>query len=183
MAHRVGSELGREETRKLAHPLLLLLPRDAEIADAHVARLRHLPLRPDTAVLAGEHVEQHTVAEVDRLAAGDADHPIGRDPRSLQHPHRLVAADHGGRRVRRDPLRAPQMVEVRVTDDDPVALVDVVGGEAGTCRAGRAVDVGVEEDREPCDGQPEGRTAVPIERRGHARNVPGAERREPEKHL
>ena len=48
----------------------------------------------------------------------------------------------------RDALRAPQVIEVRVADEDPVGALDVVGGEPRAGRAGRAVDVGVEEDDE-----------------------------------
>ena len=59
------------------------------------------------------------------------------------------------------------MIDVRMPDDDPIAGVDRVGGEARAGRAGDAVDVGVEEDREAGGAQAKGRAPVPVER-GHA---------------
>src|SRR5262249_31043386 len=77
----------------------------------------------------------------------------------------LVAPDEPGARVPHDPLGAPQMVEVRVADDDPVAGVHGVGRQPRAGRARNAIDVRVEEHRQARGAQAKGRAAVPIERR------------------
>ena len=122
-------------------------------------------------MLARQHRHRDVVGEADALAAGDADHPLERHAGGLHHAHRLVAADERGAGVGHDPLGAVEVVEVGVADDDPVALVDVVGGQPGARRALGAVDVGVEEDGQPAGAQPERRAPVPVQR-GHRRNVP-----------
>ena len=113
-------------------------------------RLRHLrrATRRSSAG-SGSTETEHVVAEVDPLAAGDADHPVDRHAGCLHHPHRLVAADQRGAGAGHDALGAVEVVEVGVADDDPVALVDVVGGQPGAGGVRRAVDVGVEEDGQP----------------------------------
>ena len=114
--HEVVDALRRQrseqERAELGHPRLLFLPRHPEIAEAHITRLRHLPLRPHATVLARIERDRETVAEVDRLAAGDADHPLRRHTRRLHQPHRLVAPDEASLGVRHDALGAPQVIEV-----------------------------------------------------------------------
>ena len=111
------------------------------------------------------------------LAARDADHLVDGNARLLHHADRLVAADDARAGVGRDALGAVEVVEVRVADDDPVALVDVVGGEPGAGRVGGPVDVRVEEDRQAGRAQPERRAAVPVECRRHG--LPATEVRTP----
>jgi hypothetical protein len=149
------------------HPHLLLLERDAQLTQADGVGGLHALVGPHAAVQARVHRDPHVVAEVDGLPAGDAHHPLGRHPRLLEHPDRLVAPDEGGRRVGQDRLGAEEVVEVRVADHDPVAGIDVGGRPAGAGGDGGPVDVRVEEDRQPCGPQPERRAAVPVQRRAH----------------
>ena len=79
-------------------------------------------LRPYAAVDARIGGDSDVVAEVDRLTARHAQHPIGRDACRLHRTNGLVAPDQRGRGVRHDRLRAEQMVEMRVADEDPVAF-------------------------------------------------------------
>jgi hypothetical protein len=167
---------GRPERGEVAsevlHPGLALLPRDAEITEAHLVGATHLRVRPHAAVLARVHGDGDAVAEVDRLTAGDADHALGRHAGLLHQPHALVAGHEPGIGVGQDPLRAVEVVEVGVADHDPVALVDVAGGEAGAGCARHAVDVGVAEDGETCRAQSERGAAVPVEgRRGRCHGI------------
>ena len=53
-------------------PLALLLPRDAEVAEAHVARLLHLLVRPHARVLARVHRDRDSRAEIDGLVGDNA---------------------------------------------------------------------------------------------------------------
>ena len=63
-----------------------------------------------------------------------------------------------------------------MTDDDPVAHVDVVGGEARSGSVGGAVDVRVEKDGEPAGSKAERRAAIPIDRRRHPADATGRRR-------
>ncbi len=110
-----------------------------------------------------------SVAELDRLASGHAHHALLRDAGLGHQPYALVAADQRGGGVGHDPLGAVEVIEVRVPDHDPIAHVDVVGTLAWLRSGGvvGAVDVRVEEDRQPAGPQAERRAAVPVECRGH----------------
>ena len=114
-----GPTEAREMRDERREPSLLLLQREAEVAQADLVRLRHLPLRPDARVLARVDGHAHAAAEVDRLAAGDGDHPIERHARRLHDADLLVAADETGVRVPHVALGAPHVIEVRMLNDDP----------------------------------------------------------------
>ena len=64
-----------------------------------------------------------------------------------------------------DPLRAPQVIEVRMADQDPIGGSDVVGPEPGAGRARDPVDVRVEHDDDLVEREPERRAAQPVQRR------------------
>src|SRR6185436_11048802 len=116
-------------------------------------------------MLARVHRDADAVPEVDGFASSHGDHAIDWDPGGLHDADRLVGPYEPGPCVAHDPLGAPQMIEVGVPDDDPVARVDRVGGEPGAGGAGDAIDVGVEEDRRAANPETEGGTAVPVEGR------------------
>ena len=80
----------------------------------------------------------------------------------LKEADRFIAPDQRCIGLRHYPFGSPQMVEVRMSDDDPVARVDVVGPEACACRAGRSIDVGVKKQRESRRTKPERRASEPI---------------------
>ena len=147
MAHRLRGQLGVEVGQQLFHPLLPLLPRDPEVAEAHLVRLVHLGMAPDARVQAGVHLHADPVTEFDRLATGNADHLVERHPGLFHDPYRLVAADDGGPGLGGDAFRSVQMIEVGVTDQDPIRLLDVVGPQARPGGAVCSVDVGIEKDR------------------------------------
>jgi hypothetical protein len=135
---------GLETRGEVLHQLLesgpLLLPGEAEVPDAYLVGGRHLAMAPNTGVLARIDRDLHAVPEVDGLAARDADHLLERHPGLFHDPDGLVAADDLRARVGSDPLRTVEVVEVRVPDDDPVALFD----EAGGVQAERCATVPVE---------------------------------------
>src|SRR5207249_2747985 len=90
------------------HARHALLVRDAEIAEAGLVH-RRPHVRPDAGVEARIHADPYAVAQVERLAAGDGDQLLlGDGVDVVQQPDRLVRADHGGARPRRDALRAPE---------------------------------------------------------------------------
>ncbi|MGZ4728567.1 MAG: hypothetical protein ACXWB2_12670 [Acidimicrobiales bacterium] len=167
MLDRDRVELGGHERGQLLHALLALLPGEPEVAQADLAGLGHLGLRPDARVLARVHRDEQAVTEVDPLAAGHADHAVDGHTRLLHDPHGLVAADQPGAGAGGDALGAVQVVEVRVADHDPVALVDVGRRQPGPGGDGRPIDVGVEEHGQAVRPQPERRAAVPVERGAH----------------
>jgi ABC-type multidrug transport system fused ATPase/permease subunit len=144
-----------------------LLDIDPDIADAHLAAC-NLGVGPDAAVLAGEHRHRDVRREAHAFPAGDADHPLDGDAGGLHHADGLVAADERRPGPGHDPLGPGKVIEVGVPDDDPVALVDVVGAQTGAGGARRPVDVRVEEDRQVRRAQAERRASVPVER-GHDR--------------
>ncbi|MEV5746384.1 hypothetical protein AB0L00_01075 [Actinoallomurus sp. NPDC052308] len=84
---------------------------------------------------------------------------------SFHDPDGFVAADDRGAGAPGNAFRAPQMIEMGVTDHDPVGSVDIVGVHVGSRRTGEPVDVGIEEDDQLTDVQAEGRAAVPIQGR------------------
>ena len=141
--------------------------RHAEIADADLVGPARALLRPYAAMGAGIGGDADVVAEVDGLAAGHAQHPIGSDAGGLHHPNRLVAPDQRRRGIGHDRLRPEQVVEMGVAHEDPVALGDVGSRPTGTGCGRRSVDVGVEEDGEASGPQAECRASVPIEGGAH----------------
>ncbi len=70
-----------------------------------------------------------------------------------------------------DTLGAPQVIEMRMADDDEVAPVNVVGDQASACRPFGPVDVGVEKYDEIANGEAERSTAVPVKDRPHLGQV------------
>src|SRR5262249_9680062 len=100
-------------------------------------------------------------------ATGDGHHPIERHAGGLHDTDGFVATDEPGARVVHDTFGTPQVVEMGMPDDDPVARIDGISGETGAGGTGDAVDVCVEEDRESGPSEKEGRTAIPIES-GHS---------------
>jgi hypothetical protein len=91
---------------------LLLLPADPEVAEALLAGVVHLGVRPHAGVLAGEDVDAHVVGQCHGLPAGHGDRLV-RGHAGLGHdPHGLVAADDRGAGPPGDPLGAVQVVEV-----------------------------------------------------------------------
>ena len=128
------------------------------------SRLLALEVRPHARVQRREHRHEDVVGEAHPLAARHRHELRLGHALRRHHAHGLVGADDGGTGLLRDALRAPQVVEVRVADEDPVGAVDVVGRDARAGGARHAVDVGVEEHDELADGQPERRAAVPVER-------------------
>ena len=119
----------------------------------------------------GYTVSDDVVREPHGFAAGDGEQLVLGNALFGHQPDRLVRADDRRAGPPRDPLGAPQVVEVGVADQDPVGPVDVVGGESRARRAGRAIDVRIEEHDEIADRQPESRAAVPVERRGHPGSI------------
>lgn len=167
MANRLRAEPAQVVGERREPLLLLLLERQPEVADAHLIRLGLRPVRPDAGVLARIHGDTDAVAQVHGLTTSDAEHPVERNASALHHPDCLVAADQPCRGVPHDALGAPEVIKVQVTDDDPVAGVDIVRAKPRAGGARHAVDVPIEKHGEPRCAQAEGRASVPVERRGH----------------
>ena len=146
---------------------LLLLVRESEVADADLVGVGHLRLRPHARVLARERGHRDVGREPDALTAGDGEQLLARDALLLHDPHGLVRTEDLRSGVPRDRLRAPEVVEVRVADDDPIGAIDATGREADRRRRWHAVHVRVEEDDEVVDRQTERRATEPVERRRH----------------
>jgi hypothetical protein len=102
------------------------------------------------------------------FAAGDGEE-LFRGHAVLRHdPHGLIGAEHGRAGVASNRVGTPQVIEVRVADDDPVGTVDVCGRETHRRRRWDAVHVRVEEHHEVAECEAERRASQPVERRrGH----------------
>ena len=90
-------------------------------------------------------------------------------PALAHHAAALGRADDLRAGVRRDDLRAGDVVEVRVPDQHEVRLRHVLRAQPDRRRARDAVHVGVEEEGSLADLQAEGRGAQPVEGGFHVR--------------
>ena len=148
---------------QLPQTLLLLLVRDTEIANADLGRRPELPSRPYAGVLTGEDVNGDVVREPHLLSPRHGHELLQRNALRFHHAHRLVGADDGGARLQRNPLRAVEVVEVRVAHNDPIRTVDLRDRDSDGRRGRHAIDVGVEEHHQATDLQAKGRAAQPVE--------------------
>ena len=82
---------------------------------------------------------------------------------AAQHPRDFVRADNGCTGCSRDRVDTEHVVEVRVTDEHEVGCFDLARGQADLGNAGRAVEIRVEEEREPVHANPKGRAPEPLE--------------------
>jgi hypothetical protein len=154
---------GAEPRAELREPGLAFLVGESEVTEADGVGAWELALCPHARVLAREHARHHVGSEADPLPTGDRDELPEGDTSRGEHPHGLVRADHSRAGVDGDALRAPQMVEVGVPDEDPVRGREVVGGEPRSGCTGDPIHVGVEHHHEVVDAEPEGGAAEPIE--------------------
>src|SRR5262249_41523850 len=162
----VGAERA-EEAHELLQALLLLLPGDAEIADADLVGGGELRSGPHTGVLAREDAHHDVFGEAHALAARHRHELSQGNARRLHHAQRLVGAEDARAGPARDPLGAEEVVEMRVPDHDPVRPLDLVDPDPH--RRGRrdAGGGGVEAEDEAPEREPEGRAAEPVERGSH----------------
>src|ERR1700677_3762647 len=112
---------GRHSSVELLHASGALLPRDAEVPDTDLSGLSPVRTRPDARMLARIDGHEHLGTECDPFASCDADHAVERHAGLLEEPHRLIAPDQRSPGLRHYPFGSPQMVEVRVSDDDQIA--------------------------------------------------------------
>jgi hypothetical protein len=157
------------EVREAGQPVLV---EHADVAEADLVGGVHGGVGPHARVQRRVDGHRHLRREADPLPARHRHELLEGHAGGFHHAHRLVGADDRGAGAGGDALRAPQVVEVRVADHDPVGLVDVVRREARARCAGNAIDVGVEEDDEPGQRQPEGGAPVPVQAGSHAGTVP-----------
>jgi hypothetical protein len=157
-----------EHLHAAVHAQRALLVRDAEVAQARlVGRPGHR--RPDARVEAREDAHPDVVGQGDRLAAGDGDElPLGDAVLVVQQAHGLVRPDDDRSGLPRDPLGTPEVVEMRVPDQDEVRALDLGRRHADGWCCRNPVDVGVEEDRRVADREAEGGDAEPVEDDAHA---------------
>ena len=162
----VGAEVP-EPLGQRSEACVLLLVGEAEVADADLVGVGHLRLRPHARVLTRERGHRDVGPEPDALTAGDGEQLLVRDALLLHDPHGLVRAEDLRSGVPGDRLRSPEVIEVRMADDDPVGAIDVTGREADRRRRGHAVHVRVQENDEVVDRETERRATQPVERRRH----------------
>ena len=163
MLDRGRGNLRREIFDELLEARLLLLPGDTQIPDADFPGVGHLRVTPDAGMLAGVDGDPDALAKVNGLTAGHADHLVQRDARFFHDPNRLVTSDDPGPGILGDPFGPVEMVEMRMPDDDPVGLIDVVGTQPCPLGAFGPINVGIEKNGEPRRLEAKGRTAIPIE--------------------
>ena len=82
---------------------------------------------------------------------------------TAQHTRDFVGADDDRTGRHRDRVDTEHVVEVRVADEHEVGRVHLARGEADLGNAGRTVEIGVEEQREPVHANPKGRAPEPLE--------------------
>ena len=101
---------------------LLLLVGEAEIADADFVGVGHLRLRPHARVLARERGHRDIRRELDAFTARDGEQLLAGDALLPHDAHGLVRTEDLRAGVPGDRLRSPEVVEVRMADDNPVVL-------------------------------------------------------------
>jgi hypothetical protein len=107
------------------------------------------------------------MTQCDPFAAGDTYHAVERDAGLLEEPHCLIAPDQRSPGLLHYSFGSPQMVKVSVSDDDPIARVDVVGPESCAPGTRRSIDVGVEKQGQSCSLEPERGTPEPVKGCAH----------------
>src|ERR1700722_9946589 len=148
---------GRHARVELLHAGRAFLPGDSDVPDADVPGLGPVRTGPDARVLARIDRHDNARSQLDPFAPGDADHAVEWDAGLLKETHRFVAPDQRCTSLRHYPFGSPQMVKVRVPDDDPIARVDVVGPESCARSARCSIDVGVEKQGQSGGLKPERR--------------------------
>src|SRR5258708_1426217 len=136
---------------------------DTEVADADFVHAGRRCVCPDTRVQAWEDPDRNGGRQPESLAAGHRDDPLVRDAETAQDPSGLVRTDNPGSGPLHYCLGAPEVVEVRVSNQYPVALVYVRAPDSSRRRGGNAVEVRVQEEGQTVDPQSKGRASKPID--------------------
>ena len=92
-----------------------------EVAQAHLVSLLKRGVRPDARVQAGIDADRHVGRQTYAFPAGDGHQLRQRDALLGHDADRLERADDRRAGLASDLLRAPQVIEVRVADDDKSA--------------------------------------------------------------
>ena len=140
-----GGNLGSEVFHQFLEACSLFLPGNAEISDAYGVWRVHFPMAPDAGVLARVDRDPDAAAEINRFPAGYANHLLQGDTGLFHHANRFIAPDDLGPGSGCNSLRAVEMIEMRMPDDDPIALVHVPGLQARPGRSLHPINVGIQE--------------------------------------
>ena len=73
-----------------------------------------------------------------------------------------MRTDDGGSGSLRNALGSPEVVEVGVADHDPVGAINVLRSQAGASSPSDAIDIGIQEQHQRTDREPEGGATVPV---------------------
>jgi len=139
------------------------VPGHTEVTQAVFVNLGDRPVGPGAGVESGQDADAGRLVEFDAFAAADCEQLLLGYAGGREHSHGLVGADDGCPGAHGDALRAEEVIEVGVTDQNPVRLVDVTDADPALGGGRDTIKVGIEEDRQALGGaQPEGRAAVPI---------------------
>jgi hypothetical protein len=161
-------ERGSQAVRQLFHPCVALLPGDAKVSEAHVPRPGGMAPSPQAGVEAWVDRNQYPPTQVDSLPPSNTHHALKRDPRLLKQPHGLITADKPGPSPSDDAFGAPKMIEMGMTDDNPVTLDDGVSCEPRTLSVRRPINVRVEEYGDALSLQAKRRASEPVEGRSQS---------------
>src|SRR6266446_3057088 len=154
-----------QEFLEACHPLLVS---HSHVTEAYLVGVVHSPFGgPHAGMQARVNGDSHIRREPNAFTPIDCHELCKRHPFLLHDAHRLVGADDGGTSTLRDAFRSPEVVEVGVSNHDPVSPVDVVSSQTRAGSRGNAVDVGVKEDYQLIYHEPESGTAVPVKPRRH----------------
>ena len=112
----------------------------------------------------GEDAHAHVVPAVDPLTTGYRPQLRRLDTVVAHHADALVGTDDRGAGVLGDRVHAEHVVEVRVTHEHEVGVVDVCRAEPDRFHGGDAVHERVEPERQPHDPDSERRAPEPLDR-------------------
>ena len=94
---------------------------------------------------AGKDLNGDPFTKANPFPAADRIEFVLCDTQSTQYAYGLIRTDNLRVGVADNPFRAPQMVKVRMPDDDPIALVHVLGLQARPGRSLHPINVGIQE--------------------------------------
>src|SRR5258708_31450244 len=83
-----------------------------------------------------------------------------------------MRTDDGSPGSLRDAFGSPEVVEMGVADHDPVGALNVIRSQAGARSSRDAIDIGIQEQHQRSDGEPEGGATVPVKYRCHPLSPP-----------
>ncbi|HZU03897.1 MAG TPA: hypothetical protein VFA10_29810 [Ktedonobacteraceae bacterium] len=73
-----------------------------------------------------------------------------------------MRTDNGRPGALRDALGSPEVVEMGVTNHNPVGTINVIRSQAGACSPWNAVDIRIQEEHQRSEREPEGGAAIPV---------------------